>query len=267
MISEVARPHHLIDGFVECGMLDAETKQCPDLDKILSTCHRHMSIEEYQLCKSTFTELYHLHQENGHVSDNDYERLGFERDRDISGNETRRSAGISRECMQRAKCLSHKHQRTLREQLRSEITALRMAKQLNIVEKVHSILTLNKMVEDHVNAKIQGRDGDVTLGFQQATIADFWKPTVPQLKAFIRCRLFPTLDGPRVNGYKWIKKDTIESCADPAHDCLLRRAYNKRMLPILLKPPMETQNVLLSDDVHEPLVKEAVVEESDSEED
>lgn len=46
MISEVARPHHIIDGFITCGMLDAKTRICPDMDCIISTYHRDISVAE-----------------------------------------------------------------------------------------------------------------------------------------------------------------------------------------------------------------------------
>lgn len=116
MVSKAApTPTTVINGFINNGMLYCNTKCYPDLDKILNTIRRDLTNVEEDLCEKYFKELFQYQLENGHVSDDIYDTLGFPMDIDIEGCEMDRRAKITQESHQRAKCLSHVVQRQQRQ--------------------------------------------------------------------------------------------------------------------------------------------------------
>ena len=140
MLSDVVKAETIIDGFVECGMLDANTKTCPDMDQILATCHRKLSLDEHELCRNKFDDLYHLHLDQGHVTDDIYKNMGFPQDEDVTGSKIRRDATVTRESFQRAKCLSHPYQKMLRYQVTELLEARETAKRVGVLQKFQKIL-------------------------------------------------------------------------------------------------------------------------------
>ena len=76
MISHIAKPETIVDGFVACGMLDNTTKTCPDMNQILATCHRNITLDEHDLCRKKFKELYKLNLDQVHVTDDVYKQIG-----------------------------------------------------------------------------------------------------------------------------------------------------------------------------------------------
>ena len=104
-------------GFLQGGYIDKKKLRFPDFNKILSTCRRNPTLDEYELCKTSFHGIMKLYLQDGHVCDNVFEDLGFPMDRDPIGNQVRRKAGITQEMRQRAKILTHSHQCELRKSI------------------------------------------------------------------------------------------------------------------------------------------------------
>ncbi len=261
MLSNVAKADIIIDGFVACGMLDAKTKTCPDMDQILATCHRSISIDEHKLCRDTFEKLYQLHFNEGHVSDDIYEEMGYPQDEDITGSKVRRDATIKRECFQRAKCLSHPFQKTLRKQLTEVLQAQEHAKRVSIREKFQKLLYMNILCETSIFQQIQQRQNNVVHDFEVAEIRDFEKARPEWLKSFIHCRLFETPDGHIKAKYKYPNKGRVKNCVNHQHDCLLQRAFDQRNAVVKLSVPQGDQNVFLYDDDVATAAKEREEEE------
>ena len=82
-------------GFVATGFVDSKFKKYPDFDCLLATCRTSPKIVDYERCKTHFEELFHKCHEEGHVSDADFERLGFPQDHNCNGNIQVHLAGIS----------------------------------------------------------------------------------------------------------------------------------------------------------------------------
>ena len=101
-------------GFIEAGMIDINDLRYPVFDKIISTCRRNPSVEEYRNLESNMTTILHESLEYGQISEEVYDRIGITRDRDSTGREVLCDATISQESYQRTKCLTHKHQIYLR---------------------------------------------------------------------------------------------------------------------------------------------------------
>ncbi len=147
MISHIAKPEIIVDGFVACGMLDDATKTCPDMNQILVTCHRNITLDEHNLCCKKFEELYKLHLDQGHVPNDVYEEIGFPQDENIAGEKVRRPAAITQESYQRAKCLSHPYQKLLRKQVEENLEAKEHAKRVSFVVKYQKVLHMNVLYE------------------------------------------------------------------------------------------------------------------------
>ena len=58
MSTRAVTSDYIQEGFITPGVIDSTHRRYPDFDRILSTCKRDPTIEEYQLCKDTFNELF-----------------------------------------------------------------------------------------------------------------------------------------------------------------------------------------------------------------
>lgn len=112
-------------GFVQGGMIDEDKMKYPVLEKILATCKSEIPIELYDKFIASFTRLYKLMFDNGHVPDEVYDELGFPKDKDANGNDVLRYAGISQESKQRSKILIHPEQMRQRKERLEGIRANR----------------------------------------------------------------------------------------------------------------------------------------------
>ena len=107
---------NIIMGFTDAGMIDEETGTWPDFDKLLSTCRRHMTLEEQQLSHDlkVFHVLYSKFQEDGWISDDLLGEVGYKPDVNSQGEIVPRNAQITNESSQRVKLLLHLTQMRLR---------------------------------------------------------------------------------------------------------------------------------------------------------
>ena len=111
-----ATKEKLQQAFIENGMIDESTLQIPDLHRIICTCRRKLSEQEVDNFIKQFPSLLQIWHQTGIVTDDVLEQHGLPIDVDRNGNEVRRTATISGEHLQRAKCFSHRAQRNLRQE-------------------------------------------------------------------------------------------------------------------------------------------------------
>ena len=111
---------------------------------MLNTVRREVTTAEYNLCKSTLPELLKIQLQNGHVSESEYDRLGYPVDLDPCGEEVPKTVTISQECRQRAKCLSHDYQIHLRQEREEKLMANENRKVADKVNKYHKQLDNNQ---------------------------------------------------------------------------------------------------------------------------
>jgi hypothetical protein len=118
ILAKSACPSSVAKGFLNNGMIDERTKHWPDMKAILRTCKNiKLTDKEEENIIQLFPKLYAEQMEKGHLSDDFLEGLGFMPDRNFSGETVRRTAAITDESSQRAKCLSHEYQRDLRKRV------------------------------------------------------------------------------------------------------------------------------------------------------
>ena len=87
-----------------------------DFNQLLATWRRNPTKDECKLCIDMFPTLMEHFQENGHIEDEFFEKLGFPMDEDTDGSFVRRDTTINQETRQRTKCLTYHHQASLREE-------------------------------------------------------------------------------------------------------------------------------------------------------
>ena len=102
-------------GFVWNGMSDEETLKWPDLDKVLNTCSRPLTLDEYNLIIDNFEELLNVHMERGEIAESTFNWLKFPLDIDEHGREVELTA--QSECFLRAMCPSSEGQKRYRREL------------------------------------------------------------------------------------------------------------------------------------------------------
>ena len=85
MTAKAVNRDNIIHGILENGMLDSKQFRYPDFNKMLATCRRDPTEDEYKLCVDSFPVLLKEYLEHGHVDDDMFERLGFPMDTDVDG--------------------------------------------------------------------------------------------------------------------------------------------------------------------------------------
>ncbi len=110
MATKACMVKNIQHGFIETGMIGDDNLRHPVFDKIIATCRRNPSVEEYKNIENNMSTIIYESCEFGHISEDVYNHLNVIRDRDSMGHEVMQDATISQESYHRTKCLTHKHQ-------------------------------------------------------------------------------------------------------------------------------------------------------------
>ena len=148
-------------GFIESGIIDKDNHRYPVFNKMLATCRRNPTQDEYNIAKSNFPDFLYSVEERGLIPEEQYEMRGIQVDKDAHGNEVRRDYEISLETRQRSKCLTNSYQVRLREEQRA-IATMRASRQkseeelkrqelINMNNSCVDVLTTNMMKEGLLN--------------------------------------------------------------------------------------------------------------------
>eukprot|EP00957_Ditylum_brightwellii_P169188 12878039-Ditylum_brightwellii.AAC.1 len=97
MATRAATQSNIQIGFTSNGIIDNEFKRNPDFNKMLATCRRNPTKEEYEKCINSFPYLFSEFESRGHADDNFFENLSLKVDVDINGTLAQRDATISQE--------------------------------------------------------------------------------------------------------------------------------------------------------------------------
>ena len=97
MVTNAAIRENIQHGFLSNGLIDSVHHRYPDFNAMLGTCRRLPIKSEYQLCVRSFPQLFDIANFQGHMIDDQLEALGFRRDIDSTGKETRRDATITQQ--------------------------------------------------------------------------------------------------------------------------------------------------------------------------
>ena len=116
-------------GMVENGMLDAKTHTYPDITMLLRTCKSEVKQEHVNLIFSHFSELYSIMKNEGHITEEVYDRMGFPTDTNYSGTEVKKPDTISQETRHCAKILSHSPQRDFRQRKENDVLTAKRKKE------------------------------------------------------------------------------------------------------------------------------------------
>ena len=180
ILARSACPSSVAKGFLYNGMIDEKTKHWPDMKAILRTCKNIKLTEEKEdNIIQLFPKLYSEQMEKGHLSDDFLENLGFVPDKNFADETVRRTAVITNESSQRAKCLSHEYQRDLRKKVLIANNRKQVYKNSEQRNKVKEHLRLSEIIENFLNTKEE-----------ESNINDFVRFKLPELKAFIYVRSY-----------------------------------------------------------------------------
>lgn len=128
---------NITHGFKESGVIDKVKCRYPVLQTIIQTCRRKVTTYEYDLIEKALPSLIRAVHEEGMISEELFDKWGFEKDRDAKGREVLRDAGISQESYQRSKCLTHPYQKDLRKQRIKELR-MKQKKRLEVENSKHN---------------------------------------------------------------------------------------------------------------------------------
>ena len=95
-------------GFIVNGMIDGETHTYPDIIKMLQTCKQEVKQDQVDLVFKHFSTLYSIMKEEGHITEEVYDRLGFDPDTNYTGDTVSKPDEISNEMRHRAKVLRYR---------------------------------------------------------------------------------------------------------------------------------------------------------------
>jgi hypothetical protein len=148
--------------FIQNGMADSITNIFPDYDMLLATCRMDPRTAEYELTETSFPRLIQEQFDHGHIPDSILEEIGLPKDRDMTGKEVRRDATITQEARQRAKCLTHKHQVSLRKELIANRDAAAKKKEADTANRIQLHLEKNKDCEARLMQLLEDAESGAT---------------------------------------------------------------------------------------------------------
>ena len=248
IMSQACTVESIMTGFKANGMIDDSAFRYLDWRKLLGTCKRKITDDEYELCKKTFPILLEYFLEHGHIPDSIFYELGYPKDLDPDGNEVQRLAGIEAESRQRCKELTHDFQIQLRRKRKEAIEAKLSEKRADKQIKKNNALALNRECEDRLP------EDDL----EDATLEDFAACNVPQLKHFIYVR------APNdVVRSKLPNKGSLEDAKEGVQNLILM-AYEIRNENIELEAEDDTEETNNEEDVpiFQPTVEPVRLKES-----
>jgi len=229
LMTRAATPSVIMNGFIEAGLLDKETRSMPDFRALLGTMSRPVTLKEEKLCDSKFNELYQYQVEHGHIPGDVLLAAGFPCDRDSQGNPEHRLATVANESSQRAKCLSSEFQRHLRHQRLVDLQEARTASVAKLTQRYEKLIDFNRRCE--VALRVQAPEGPYTFE-QLANVRG------PELQAFIHWWRKKTVAGSTGAAAK-INKGTAADAAS-GKDCLVLRAFQSQGDVVIMERPTMT---------------------------
>jgi hypothetical protein len=214
------------------GIVDKDLNRYPVFNKILATCPQTPTLEEYRTVINSFEDFFKIMEEKGHIPEEHFNVCGIRLDKDITGNDVLRTAGISQESLQPSKCLTHLHQVGMRLERLQIIMSKEIEKKETANMKHAKLVDANKNVVLLICKKLQqegiiGENEDV--GEQHMPLCTnkiFSELTNPQLEPFILAHdtnITSKSQLPAKGKLKDAKDDTLKN--------RIRLAFNCRMMP------------------------------------
>ena len=82
-------------------MVDAAAETYPDIVRMLQTCKSKVTQQQEELVFLHFSELYTIMKRDGHITEEVYDCLGFDKDTDYAGKDVNKPDEISQEMRHR----------------------------------------------------------------------------------------------------------------------------------------------------------------------
>jgi hypothetical protein len=249
MLDKTCTVGRIVDGFVKTGLLDAKHKVWPDLNKICLTKRKVMTQSEKGLICKIFDKLLRLTLEEGYVTEDVYDDLGFAKDL-VSNRVYERDHGIASEWKQRAKNISHQYQQDLRRERLKEIQDKFNKKQEKIQEEINKLIETNKKAEHKINSFIETNNlmskikpnqySFIEKEVKNVSLSMLFSLNCKELKAFIHVRLFTTKNIDKKILKKYPNKMKFEDALraiqdDNQEDSLVSLAFKQKNKEVILK--------------------------------
>lgn len=93
IITRACDSQNIRDGFIAGGYIDKDALRYPVLNKLLATCRRNITKDEYDNVLDTFETFLSTFEEQGHIPEEMFDLYGFVNDYGVDGQIYRRDAG------------------------------------------------------------------------------------------------------------------------------------------------------------------------------
>ena len=224
---------NIINSLVDVGMLGARGDPWPVWEKLaLGTCRRSLTNDEQQLARDKFFDVLDVIISEGEASDEKLTQFGFPVDTDARGQPAcSRPSGPKEEHRQRAKCLTHRRQIQMREEVAQLVKAKSREREVTAEKQAEEMLKLNRECE-LVVMKEHGVGTPPPFSarsFAGVQIQSFEKANTKQLQGFVFARSHGNGHGKKLTCNKG-------TAASPSTEpTLLREAFDRRADKVILK--------------------------------
>ncbi|EJK76050.1 hypothetical protein THAOC_02207, partial [Thalassiosira oceanica] len=222
------------DGFVAGGYIDDKVFRYPVLNKLLATCRRNITKDEYENVLDTFEIFLSTFEAQGHIPEELFDMYGFVHDYGVDGQIVRRDAGITQEQLQRAKCLTHDFQINLRKQRLLDCQRSERLKKKRENAKHQAKIDANAVAVKRLVGMLKDDDADDKFAFlsdsdesalEHSTLEHFFNLRAQELVSFITAR------NPQHNTKSSVPaKGTLQEAKDGARKSVLI-AFESRAMP------------------------------------
>ena len=208
---------------------------------MLNTLPGTLSKVAHDLIINNFQELLNIQQQKGRISDNDYERLGFPKDRYLDGTEFARNSDYAPRM--RSFDMSHKFYVDYQKNVLEDLRRTTFEKQMLAYNRSIKVLESSKRCEESLFENMR-RDGIAMDVSSQAELKYFAATncTAEKLKHFIMARTWKDIITTSSHfdqfgtGNKFPNRMKLPN-ATMGTDCLILRAFKVRLLPIIFTSP------------------------------
>ena len=256
IMGRVATRTNIKEAFVRNGMLDKETSTCPDIYEMMNTLPGTLSKMAHDLILGNFDELFNIQQRKGRIYDEDFQRMGFPKDKYFDGTEFERTSEYAPRL--RAFDMSHDFYMQYQQKIMMEMKKSEFEKLMAHFVRGEKVFNNARLCEEIVIGNMK-KDGLQNCLLSESQMKHFASNncTAEKLRDFIKCRSWSDLNttAPYFQrfgiGNKFPNRMKITE-ALAGIDCLITRAFNVRLSPITLIPPAKPNEDYLLPESYNP---------------
>ena len=254
IMGRIANRTNIKEAFMRNGMIDKETGTCPDIYEMLNTLPGTLSTRCHDLIFENFDELLSIQQAKGRIYDEDYQRMGFPKDKYFDGTEFERKSVYAPRL--RAFDMSYDFYLQYQQKIMLDMKKVEYQKLVDIFKKGEQVTKNARACEEIVIGNMR-KDRLENCDISHSELKHFASNTctAEKLKDFIKVRSWPDLNSNGAYfktfgiGNKFPNRMKLTE-ALAGTDCLIKRAFDVRLNSMIMIPPAEPNyNFLLPDEL------------------